>query len=155
MLYGEKKQEGSLRKNTCGKLITIQMIVMIFCFICMPAIAIHSVAMTLEKDISNVKLIHLINGDKRQAIQEDSSDAEHSFSSLKIPAKFSEFPNLHPLFVHFPIVLLLLAFFTQLTSFFIYRKPLNKVKTGYDRRDCRFPACIPPLIFILTVKFSL
>ena len=37
-------------------------------------------------------------------------------------ASFSDFPNLHPLVVHFPIVLLFLAFFTQLIGFFKYRK---------------------------------
>ncbi len=37
-------------------------------------------------------------------------------------ASFNDFPNLHPLVVHFPIVLLFLAFFTQLIGFFKYRK---------------------------------
>ncbi|MFW5886524.1 MAG: DUF2231 domain-containing protein [Bacteroidota bacterium] len=40
-------------------------------------------------------------------------------------ASFEKFPNLHPLFVHFPVVLLGLAFFTQLFSFFLWKKELS------------------------------
>lgn len=37
------------------------------------------------------------------------------------------FPNYHPLAVHFPIVLLIIAAFIQLFSFFVFRKELSWV----------------------------
>ena len=50
-----------------------------------------------------------------------------SHEDEEIPAAFDEFPNLHPLFVHFPLILLLLSFFSQLFSFFIFREALSYV----------------------------
>ena len=40
------------------------------------------------------------------------------------------FPNYHPLVVHFPIVLLLLATIFQLLSFFVFKKELSWVTLG-------------------------
>ncbi len=45
----------------------------------------------------------------------------------KVMAPLSDFPNLHPLLVHFPVVLLVLALITQLFSFFVYQKALSWV----------------------------
>ncbi len=42
-----------------------------------------------------------------------------------VDAAMSDFSNLHPLVVHFPIVLLLLAVFAQIASFFLWKKQLN------------------------------
>lgn len=40
-------------------------------------------------------------------------------------ADASEFPNYHPLVVHFPIVLLIFAAVFQILSFFVYRKEMS------------------------------
>ncbi|NOX85640.1 MAG: hypothetical protein GXO86_06715 [Chlorobi bacterium] len=45
----------------------------------------------------------------------------------KEKAPFETFPTLHPLIVHFPIVLLLIAFLTQLAGLFVFKRQLNWV----------------------------
>lgn len=40
-------------------------------------------------------------------------------------ASWDDFPNLHPMVVHFPIVLLILAALMQLASFFVFKRELS------------------------------
>lgn len=56
---------------------------------------------------------------------EEENSAHHEEVMAK--AEFSDFPTLHPLVVHFPIVLLILAALSQLLGLFILRKPLSWV----------------------------
>ncbi len=61
-------------------------------------------------------------GESQQVLPDDQAipgDSESVFDS------FSSFPNLHPMIVHFPVVLLLLAFVTQLIALFGWRMELG------------------------------
>lgn len=45
----------------------------------------------------------------------------------EVTADFKDFPTLHPLVVHFPIVLLIIAVFIQIGALFFYKKELSFV----------------------------
>jgi len=53
--------------------------------------------------------------------------AQQIQESSVVNASLSDFPNLHPIVVHVPIVLLMVAVFTQIGSLFIWKKPLDWV----------------------------
>lgn len=59
----------------------------------------------------------------------DTEHEDHHDEAIEtiVEAEFSDFPNLHPLMVHFPIVLLILAFFGQLAALFIWKKELSLI----------------------------
>lgn len=56
-------------------------------------------------------------------------DASNSVPTLQANTKanFDEFPNLHPMVVHFPIVLLLFAVILQLIQLFVLKRSLDWV----------------------------
>ena len=59
---------------------------------------------------------------------EGSAEHEHGHQEMPstiVKAKFSDFPTLHPLFVHFPIVLLILAALAQILALFLWKKEMS------------------------------
>ncbi len=57
--------------------------------------------------------------------QAETSHSEEVTPSTAVFKSYGEFPNLHPMVVHFPIVLLLIAFASQLAGFFVFREQLS------------------------------
>ena len=80
--------------------------------------------------------VFLLFSIKLQAQHSDSASHEHQQEISKtkgwdhpekITADFEDFPNLHPLFVHFPVVLLPFAAFFQILGLFVYKKEMSWV----------------------------
>ena len=64
------------------------------------------------------------------AMQHEMEKEHHELEEHREMESINAFPNYHPLVVHFPIVLLLLAALFQLISFFVFRKELSWVTLG-------------------------
>lgn len=53
--------------------------------------------------------------------------ASVAFQKAHNTGSLQDFPRLHPLIVHFPIVFIILAFITQIVSFFVFKKEMSWV----------------------------
>jgi len=49
----------------------------------------------------------------------------------KVTADFEDFPNLHPLVVHIPIMLLILAAILQIIGFFVFKNEISWIVLGF------------------------
>lgn len=62
---------------------------------------------------------------EKQAMEEGNPAAyDHP---VKVTADFEDFPNLHPLFVHFPVALLPFAAFFQILGLFVFKREMSWV----------------------------
>lgn len=57
--------------------------------------------------------------------KDESPGSVEGISYPGVKARFSDFPTLHPLVVHFPIVLLMIALLTQIASLYFFSKALS------------------------------
>lgn len=60
-------------------------------------------------------------------LQTINDSASVAFQEAHNSGTLKDFPRLHPLVVHFPIVFIILAFIIQIISFFVYKKQLSWV----------------------------
>lgn len=79
-----------------------------------------------EQESGSSKVVNENPGVKVQD-SEDSESTAITSETDNVKASFDDFPNLHPLVVHFPIVLLLLAAFLQLIQLFIMNRNMDWV----------------------------
>ncbi len=79
-----------------------------------------------EEIQTSIKPAEAGDSDSVQTVTISADETDH-VKLRDVIAKFSQFPNLHPLVVHFPIVLLLLAVLSQLTGLFVFRYELSYV----------------------------
>lgn len=77
---------------------------------------------SIKKDSATEQTVGKISKEEIKHLLKDSKSSS---------AQLSDFPSLHPLVVHFPIVLLILAPFLQLISLFLFKKELGYVTFGF------------------------
>lgn len=66
-------------------------------------------------------------GQNGETLNSSESSKEGDVGTTGVIASWDKFPNLHPMVVHFPIVLLLIAFISQLIGLFVITKELSWV----------------------------
>ena len=79
---------------------------------------------------------YMVKDQNHQIEEAGNHDHDSSQHPKDVTASFHDFPNLHPLIVHFPIVLLLLAAMFQIAGFFVFKKEIGwivlvMVTTGF------------------------
>lgn len=85
-----------------------------------------------KKEVVEVKTDTEVAHDTIQQAQEivtKEEHAQHEAAPASVHASLSDFPNRHPLFVHFPIVLLLVAALVQMANVIYLKKELDWITT--------------------------
>jgi len=81
-----------------------------------------------KQDSTTIEATDHGHQEKMDDHHEQSDDhQEHAHQPKTIKADFEDFPTLHPLVVHFPIVLLLLAALSQAAGLFVFKNELSWV----------------------------
>lgn len=87
-----------------------------------------------KKQVSTTTHIDsVVNKDQREHIQGDTihhHDDAMKPDESKIGASLSDFPTLHPIIVHFAIVLIILAAVLQLINIYLMKKEISWIVTG-------------------------
>ena len=68
--------------------------------------------------------------EQHAATQEHSEESTEHASSGEVMADFEDFPNLHPLVVHVPVMMLPLAALLQLIGFFVFKREISWIVLG-------------------------
>lgn len=96
-------------------------------------LTIHAAGLSAHGDEHDIpdRIEAPVSGPERSAEADAGNNgAEEAESIGSTMASFDDFPTLHPLVVHFPIVFLIVALLTQIAGLFVYREAMGWVTFG-------------------------
>lgn len=112
------------------KILVLSIVLLLLVFIQTHA---HEGHKSKKQDSTATHVDSVVNKDQREHIQGDTihhHDDAMKHDESKIGASFSDFPTLHPIIVHFAIVLIILAAVLQLINVYLMKKEISWIVTG-------------------------